>query len=248
MPVSIEIQDNFNLFYAKYGFYPESIQELADSLWGKERYSELEFFKGCFLIDPFLVRKNLFKYMPSPLGTGWYHETFLCAYFVCNSTLLSYFPIFDDINERPVSFVLLSVGEDGRIDSDVSEPLFVHDWLDRIRAYNMDFVLAGLEETLVAYPHYWIDGRVFHTVIPFDKNKIDLDKIPVKGDSIFGWHDFLNFQDSIRPYVGGWSLFWYPEFCRRRARFGRKDYVVAFGRNIIRFEVKTAYQTKSKSE
>jgi len=224
------IQEDFDIFYAKYGFYPVSFQEFMDSIVGLN--GDIDGYKGLKMRDPFLLKENLFDMCE--YGEG---ECFKYRRSINDSLLLRYYPIYEKIDKKPVSFVLLSVGEDEQINSNVNEPLYIHNWHKQIKAYNEKWVISALEKRSVAYPFYFPKSNyISYAVFHFDEQNIDFNKIPLQGDSIFGYRDFLKFQDSLKTYTDS-SSFYYPKHSQWRAMFGKKDYIVAFGREIIKYEI-----------
>lgn len=57
-----------------------------------------------------------------------------------NKEELQYFPLYDYRTKRPVSFLFLSAGIDGKIDNKLShnDTLYVHNWWADLNVYNYE--------------------------------------------------------------------------------------------------------------
>ena len=92
---------------------------------------------------------------------------------------------------------------------------------------------------LTAYPVFLERPQVFaHTIIGFDKATFDSSKqLILYGDTIFNsTYDYSLFD---RNDTDGRTTFYYSEYSRNRAMFGKKDYIVACGREFIKYEIIT---------
>ena len=211
-PASLILQNYLDEFYFGNGYYPNSLQEFYDV--GEWEDWHIETFNFFTLRDPYLPNDGI------------------------ADSVLHYYPIYDRNSELPVSFVLLSAGEDRVINSNVAEKLYTDNWEKQIKAYNKKTVIDDDRRLIyVAYPTFSKRfQRFIHDIVGFDKATFDSKQVTLYGDTLF---------DSVYRYslfdindTDG-RTFYYSEYSRYRAMFGKKDYIVAYGREFIKYEIVT---------
>ena len=235
-PISSTIQMYFDEFYLTKGYYPKSIQEFFDfTKWDK---SDIDIFRGCTLRDPYLLNDNIWNYDQSYEADDLLYESCACHKTVADDLLLYYCPIYNRNSDLPVSFVILSVGEDKVLNSNVIEKLYIDNWEKQIKAYNKKKVLDdAMKTTYVAYPIF--SKYSHHSVVCFDKATFESKQVILCGDTLFSHimveeHSLFDKNDTF-PFL----YFYYPEYSHYRAVFGKKDYIVACGREFIKYEIIT---------
>jgi hypothetical protein len=231
------IQGYFDNFYLTNGYYPNSIQEFFEFL-ELEKYDDVDFFRGCTFRDPYLSDESIWEYYMNEYDETLYEGCF-CQKPVADSLLLHYCPIYGRNSDLPVSFVLLSVGEDKVLNSNTTEKLYTDNWEKHIKAYNRKQAIDDEKKlTYVAYPVFSERSQYFvYAVIAFDKSTFESKQVVLRGDTIFNnilRYSMFDEDDRIIPFP---SVF--TEYSRYRAMFGRKDYIVARGREFIKYEIVT---------
>ena len=230
------IQVYFDNFYLTNGYYPNSMQELFEFL--KLEEYDVDFFRGCTSRDPYLSDENIWEY-----DMGDYDET-LCKDCVCqepvaDSLLLHYCPIYDRNSDLPVSFVVLSVGEDRVLNSNITEKLYIDNWEKQIKAYNRKQAIDDEKKiTYVSYPVFSKQFQNFsYAVICFDNATFESKQVVLCRDTIFNnLLRYSMFDENDRTEC---PIFYYSQYSHYRAMFGNKDYIVARGREVIKYEIVT---------
>jgi hypothetical protein len=255
-PVSLTLQNYFDEFYLKNGYYPNSMQEFFDVMEWEEWY--IDDCKVRIFRDPYLINNSIWENEKFYTDDGiTVYEYSTCSVPVADSLLLHYCPIYDRNSDLPISFVLLSVGEDRMINSKIAEKLYTDNWEKQIKVHNKKKFLENAKKiTCVAYPVFFKRHQEFsHIVICFDKATFDSKQITLCGDTLFHRSSFVDENNKhFKPLNAkvfdtdslfdendrvGEFCFFYPEYSRYRAVFGKKDYIVASGREFIKYEIIT---------
>lgn len=82
-----------------------------------------------------------------------------------NKEELQYFPLYDYRTKRPVSFLFLSAGIDGKIDNKLShnDTLYVHNWWADLNVYNYEeaILLENWNKMHVSVGHCQIHPKMY---------------------------------------------------------------------------------------
>lgn len=148
---------------------------------------------------------------------------------------LHYFPIYIDTTKMPVACIFISVGEDGVLNSIGNTKLELHNWHEKISAYNIEIVKDEIQKIELRYPVFnRTNGQQGWYIFHVDESALANESLKLKGDSLFKDTFDPSWIDSIsNPY----TPFGYPEFSKQRQLNGTKDYIVNWGCRVIEYEI-----------
>jgi hypothetical protein len=167
--------------------------------------------------------------------TSFYKECLFLDPFGKNGELLLYYPLYDRKTDSVKSYIFLSRGEDGIFNNNIKKKLYTDDWPNKIKSYNIDDILPEINETKLWYPVFLKNQKRFvHFSHNVDDKYLETGDILLRGDTLFDNHIIDSYT---WDYPASSLSIFYPKFSRWRAMFGRKDYIVAYGRKITRYEI-----------
>lgn len=184
--------------------YSESIHDFF--IFGKYDSTEIGFLNRQ-MIDPFLSKNQILKYIP----------------------------IYDPTTTYPVACIFLSVGEDGVFNNYTTQKLHIDDWYKVINAYNLDEVRQEIEKYTIRYPVFnRNNGQQGWYLVKVNESALKNKKILLKGDSLFrgsfNANSMNEFLSPKRPFV-------YKKYSIIRKFFGNKDYIVNWGCRVIEYQI-----------
>ena len=184
--------------------YYESIQDFFIS--GKYDSTDLSFL-NIQMIDPFLSKNQILKYIP----------------------------IYDATSTYPIACIFLSVGEDGVFNNIITQKLHLEDWYKVINAYNLDEVKQEIDKFIIRYPVFnRNNGQQGWYIVNVDESTLKNKNILLKGDSLFrgsfNTYSMDEFLSPRRPFV-------YKKYSIIRKLFGNKDYIVNWGCRVVEYKV-----------
>lgn len=144
---------------------------------------------------------------------------------------LAYFPIYDRLTQKPVSYIFLSTAEDQRFNNDRQQLLYSDDWAKKIKAYNLQDIINEFNKTVIDYPYK--DRKRAYISVCIKDEYIKSGKVAVSGDSILSRETIYS---QFPEGMGAFNYVFYPEYSPKREN-GDSDLIVACSRKRIKYTI-----------
>lgn len=155
--------------------------------------------------------------------------------FASENQFLKYIPIYSHRSSKPIACLFLSVGEDGYFNNDFTQKLYIDNWHEKIRAYNIEFVKDEIQKIELRYPVFnRTNGQKGWYIFHVDESALANESLKLKGDSLF--KDTFD-PSAISSIANALKPFGYAEFSKQRQLNGTKDYIVNWGCRVIEYEI-----------
>ena len=166
----------------------------------------------------------------------FFYNKYMTDLFSNTNQQLVYIPIYDRKTEIPVSYILLSAGEDGKIDNNQFEKLYTNNWFEKIQAFNLNEVISQLKKTDIYYPIFRKKTKKYiYRVFVANNDDLLSNKILLKGDTLYS--DSLIYK-GLNPGYGAENFRLRKDSSLLKTIVGGKDYIVGFGRKSIIYQLK----------